>query len=90
MTVYGPEFFCDGLAVGLLLGAEAPRSPGSHTYEPYRGPGHYEMQSLLRAGGSPRCYYEAEGRRVFFTVGGCPEYGVLALSDFESTPPETA
>ncbi|WP_161602237.1 hypothetical protein [Tautonia marina] len=48
------------------------------------------MQSLLRVGGSPRCYYEAEGRRVFFTVGSCPEYGVLELRDFESTPLGTA
>lgn len=90
MTGYGPEFYCDGLAVGLFLGVDGPRSSGRHSYEPYRGPGHYEMQSLLRAGGSPRCYYEAEGQRVAFTVAGCPEYGVLELRDFESTPLGTA
>lgn len=90
MTFYGPEFFYDGSAVGLFLGADGPRSPGSHAYEPYRGPGHYELQSLLRDGGSPRCYYEAEGRRVSFTVASSPEHGVLELRDFEFSPLGTA
>jgi hypothetical protein len=90
MTIYGPEFYFDGMAVGLFLGADGPTAPGRHGYEPYRGSGHYEMQTLRRAGGSPRCYYEAPGERVAFTVQGCPEYGVLELSDFERTPIGTA
>ena len=92
MTVYGHEFHFDGMAVGLFVGADGPRTPGLHPYEPYLGPGHYEMQTLRRAGGSPRCYYEAGHERVWFTVKDCrlveerPEHAFLELCDFESMP----
>lgn len=86
MTEYGPEFYFDGMGIGLFLEAEGPTAPGLHRYAPFRGSGHYEMHALLRAGGSPRCDFEADGERVTFTVQGSPEYGVLDLCDIERTP----
>jgi len=88
MAATEPEFYFDGRAVGYFVGGDGPRSAGSYRYEPYRGPGHYEMQTLLRAGGTPRCSYSAEGERVEFSVAGCPEYGVLDLCDFNCGPHE--
>jgi len=74
----------NGMAVGLFKDADYPRTPGRYRYEPFRGPGHYEMQTRRRSGESPRCYYDSAGVRVSFTVRDCSEYGVLELSDFES------
>ena len=57
-------------------------------YTPFRGVGHYEMQTERQTGGSPRCYYDNDGIRVSFTVRDCPAYGVLDLCDLDtSTPP---
>src|SRR5690606_15876347 len=85
MTVYGPEFYFDGMAVGLFLESDGPRIPGRYRYEPYRGPGHFDMQTICRAGGLPRCYYDIAAERVSFAVIDCPDYGVLQLGTFEST-----
>ncbi|MEK0451599.1 MAG: hypothetical protein RL088_3867 [Verrucomicrobiota bacterium] len=81
-----PEFFFDGTEVGYFRGGAFPKSAGHYQYEPYRGPGHYEMQERLNDGGNPRCYYETGGTRTTFVVRACPEYGVLELSEFESSP----
>jgi hypothetical protein len=78
------EFMFDGMPVGCF--EQMPRSPGRYRYEPYRGPGHYEVQTLRRSGGNPRCYYESGAERVSFTVRDCPEYGVLELYEFETFP----
>jgi hypothetical protein len=86
MPLAETEFMFDGVAVGFFEEVKPPSSPGLYRYMPYRGPGHYEMQTLRRAGGSPRCYYELDGVRVSFTVRDCPEYGVLELCDFDTTP----
>jgi hypothetical protein len=88
MAASAPEFYFDGMAVGYFVGSDGPRTSGSHRYEPHRGPGHYEMQTLLRVGGLPRYSYVDEGKRVEFTVKGCPEYGILDLCDFECDPQE--
>lgn len=76
------EFFFDGLPVGYFEGGW-PVSPGHHRYMPYRGVGHWKMQTLLRSGGNPRCHYDTEAFRVSFTVRACPEHGVLDLCGFE-------
>jgi hypothetical protein len=86
MSVSEPEFLFDGMPVGYFEEPEPSCMPGLYRYMPYRGAGHYEMQTLRRKGGSPRCYYEADGVRTWFTVKDCPEYGVLELCDFESKP----
>jgi hypothetical protein len=81
------EFLLEGMPVGIFKESDYPRAPGRYGYEPDRGFGHYEMQIQLGAGGSPRCYYEADGVRVSFAVRTCPAYGVLELCEFESSPP---
>jgi hypothetical protein len=83
---YGPEFVFEDNAVGSFLGAHAPRTPGRHRYEPFRGLAHFDMQTVLRNGGMPRCSYDTEGFRVTFTMTDCPEYGILDLQEFEESP----
>ena len=80
------DFMFGQSAVGTFDDSALPRSLGRHQYEPYRGAGHYEMQEQLQAGHSPRCHYDADDIRVSFTVRSCPEYGVLELCDFDTTP----
>jgi len=83
MTPVEHDFMFEGMEVGIFQ--ELPRSPGRFPYEPYRGPGHYEMLRRLSAGEKPRCYFDSDGVRVSFTVQSCPAYGVLDLYDFESS-----
>ena len=73
------------MEIGLFLVADGPHTPGRYPYEPYRSAGHHKLQTLLRNGSSPHCYYESAEERVIFIVVSCPEYGVLELKDFEST-----
>jgi hypothetical protein len=79
------EFFYDGMAVGTFEELEYPRKNGTFRYMPYRGAGHYEMQTARRNAVLPRCYYDDDQERVFFTVVDCPEYGILELTNFERT-----
>jgi hypothetical protein len=81
------EFLFEGMLVGIFKESDYPRAPGRYGYEPYRSFGHYALHTQLAAGGSPRCYYEADGVRVSFTVRDCPEYGVFELCEFESSLP---
>ena len=83
--IYGPEFYFEGYAVGLFIGG-SPHTSGRHQYEPYRGPGHYELQTSLSGNGKPRCFYDTDSVRVAFTVCNCPEYGILELQEFEESP----
>ena len=78
------DFMFDGMPVGSF--EQIPQSPGRYRYEPYRSVGHYQMQTLLTSGGSPRCYYDANAERVTFSIRACPEYGVLELGDFLTIP----
>lgn len=74
-----PEFFLmDGLEVGLLEGS-LPRNAGEIAYEPYRGPGHYDLSTALRRGEAVWCEVQLDGARVRFLVDGCPSYGVLSV-----------
>jgi hypothetical protein len=86
METYGPEFSYEGMPVGLFKAGALPMADGSYGYEPYRGPGHLEMQEHLKATGSARCSYVAENQRVSFTVCACPKYGVLQLTAFKREP----
>ncbi len=78
------EFSYEGTPVGYFEEERYPVAPGRYRYMPYRGPGHYEMQTAHRAGGRPRCTYSANGRAVSFAVVDCPEYGVLELAEFDA------
>jgi len=84
------KFVFEGMPVGVFEGHDGPRSPGLYRYIPFRSFNHYQMHTLLRAGGLPRCHYEINGVRVSFTVTACPEYGVLELCDSESSPHASA
>ena len=74
------------MEVGAFDESELPQRPGRCRYEPYRGPGHHDMQEHLLAGRSPRCYYDADDIRVSFSVRSCPDYGVLEIFDVETEP----
>jgi hypothetical protein len=77
------EFSYEGMPVGYFEEERYPMSPGRYRYVPYRGPGHYEMQTARRAGAHPRCTFQAGGRAVSFTVVNCSDYGVLELAEFD-------
>jgi hypothetical protein len=83
VIVYGPEFRYNGEGVGLFSHGIRPCCDGDYDYEPYRGPGHYEMQLALESGATPRCCYSDGDQRVWFDVLECPSYGVLTLARFE-------
>jgi hypothetical protein len=73
-----------GNPVGLLA-RDFFGKPGRCGYRPYRGPGHLAMQTALNSEGYARCSVKDGKNELFFTVGGCPEYGVLELRDFQAT-----
>lgn len=77
------EFSIGELQVGIFEESQYPKGPGHYRYQPYRGPGHLEMQEKLRSGGIARCHYGNNKEQVHFTVTSCPEYGVLELTNFE-------
>src|SRR5437763_16613432 len=51
------EFSYEGMPVGYFEEERYPMAPRRYRYMPYRGPGHYEMQTARRAGGRPRCTF---------------------------------
>ena len=83
MTDAKLEFLFDGLPVGVFEEPEFPKCDGRYHYMPYRGPGHYEMQTALQKSGSARCSYKDADGRTSFTVMSCPAYGILELSGFK-------
>ena len=80
------DFMFNGGPVGYFEESGYPRSAGRYRYMPYRSYSHYAMHEARKGGDTPRCYYDAEGVRVSFAVRNVPEYGVLELDDFESSP----
>jgi hypothetical protein len=86
-TVYGVEFEFESHAVGLFRDQAFPVEAGEYAYEPYRGLGHYEMQTALRNDAQVICKYMLNDQRVSFRVLSCPRYGVLNLSEFQIEPP---
>lgn len=80
------DFYFDGMEVGYFEQDDYPTTDGKYRYMPYRGRGHYEMQTSLERGDEARCSYDAGGQHVTFVVRKCPEHGVLVLSDFASSP----
>lgn len=73
------EFYFQCEAVGVLQ--RAPGTEGEYEigYEPYPGPGHYELQRTLRERQSAICEYMQQQERKTFTVLGCPCYGRLTI-----------
>jgi hypothetical protein len=85
-TSYGAEFDFESKPVGLFRDQAFPIEPGEYAYEPYRGPGHYEMQTALSRGAEVICEYTLNVQRISFRVVSCPRYGVLNLSGFQIAP----
>jgi hypothetical protein len=83
-TTSKAEFSYKGMSVGFFEAAGYPTAPGRYRYMPYRGGGHYEMQTALKAGSRPRCSFRTDKRVVSFAVIACPEYGVLELVEFRN------
>lgn len=79
---YEREFSYQDMPVGCFEEESFPAAAGRFRYMPYRGPGHYEMQTALSAGSRPECSYREGNRIVSFVVVDCPEYGVLELAGF--------
>jgi hypothetical protein len=86
-TCDGAEFDFESLAVGFFRDQAFPVEPGEYAYEPYRGPGHYEMHAALRSGAEVICKYMLDGQRVSFRVLSSPRYDVLHLSGFQIERP---
>ena len=87
-TPHELEFCYEAMPVGYFVGPMFPSRPGRYRYEPYRGPGHYEMQTALRSGQRPTCTFVSGGRRHSCVVASCPEYGLLQLVEFTAAMPE--
>ncbi len=79
METHGPTLFLDGQPVGYWEAKAATIGPGDHAYMPFRGPGHYRLQTLLAAGQTPLCTCNFEGSEVAFEVSACPQYGILTV-----------
>jgi hypothetical protein len=76
-----PIFFFADLVVGQFSAGVYPSRDGEVHYEPFRGRGHLQLQTALKAAGGADCYFKRDGERVAFRVAGCPQYGVLTITD---------
>jgi hypothetical protein len=87
------DFHLGSQVVGSFPDYPLPTIDGAYRYEPYRGPGHFNLHEQLEAGKTPRCFYDTATQRVWFCVIGSETPGVLELVGFEvkdaynQTPP---
>ena len=79
-------FFIDGVFAATFEEENFPEADGRYRYMPWRGPGHYDLATTMRAFGFARCFYEDGPDVVHFTARPDTEYGFLNLSDFQRTP----
>jgi hypothetical protein len=75
------EFFFEENEVGIFETFKYP-TDGNYKYEPYRGPGHYEMWKIIKEKGFAVCYYANGNEKISFKVEDSGEYGKLILSEF--------
>ena len=75
-----PIFFFSDLVVGQFAAGVYPARDGEIPYQPFRGPGHGQLQAALKSAGGADCYFKRDGERVAFRVAGCPSYGVLTIT----------
>lgn len=83
-TTHDCEFYYRSEAVGVLKEPPPSAAKCEVGYEPYRGPGHHALATLLDEGKSAVCEYMNDGNRREFIVHGCPSYGRLTIA-VEST-----
>jgi hypothetical protein len=60
-----------------------PHRHGAYRYLPYRSGSRVRMYRTIEQGGSARCYYLREGRKVSFSVVGGTTSSKLQLAHFE-------
>jgi hypothetical protein len=75
-----PIFFFSDLVVGQFAEGVFPARDGEIRYQPFRGPGHGQLQAALKAVGGADCYFKRDGQRVAFRVVDCPRHGVFAIT----------
>ena len=78
------EFRFRGLEVGYFEGQTYPKVAGCFHYEPYRGPGHYEMMGALKEAGEALIEFDDAGVQ-WTAVAKKSVYGVLVLAGFSSS-----
>jgi hypothetical protein len=76
-----PVFFFADTVVGQFSSGKYPEGDGDIGYAPFRGPGHYQMQTVLKQTGSAECYFKRGEQRVGFRVVECPKYGILRIRE---------
>ena len=74
-------FFFGDAVVGQFSNGAYPESDGDVGYSPFRGPGHFQMQTTLKQSGGAECYFKLDQRRVSFRVIECTKYGVLRIRE---------
>jgi hypothetical protein len=62
------RFYYNDQPVGAFKPGITPTSPGTYEYEPFRGPGHYEMVIAVKKGDCPQCCFHHQGHHVTFKV----------------------
>ena len=72
-------FVFDGNPVGEFEGPAFPNTPGRYRYMPFRGLGHYNMQTVLQTGTPAHCEGSDGKHAVELLVTSCPEDGVLQV-----------
>jgi hypothetical protein len=83
-----PIFFFADLVVGQFSDGVYPSRDGEVRYAPFRGPGHLQLQTTLKAAGGADCYFKREDERVAFRVVGCPRYGVFSICGLSDEKPD--
>lgn len=76
-----PVFFFADTVVGQFSSGAFPEEDGDIGYAPFRGPGHYQMQTALKQTGSAECYFRRGEQKVSFRVVECPKYGILRIRE---------
>ena len=66
--------------VGYFEEERYPDKPGRYRYEPFRGPGHYDLAVKINRGEPAECYYDDGADRVSFTVTGEVDIGDLKVA----------
>ena len=62
------DFYMGGQVVGFFKDRSPPTAEGTYPYEPYRGPGHLNLQKQLQSSRMPRCFYNTTDERVSFST----------------------
>jgi len=79
-----PVFFFADTVVGQFSSGTYPEKDGDVGYEPFRGPGHFQMQTALKETGSAKCYFKLGEQKVLFCVIECPKYGIMRIRELAS------